>query len=111
MGSNIPEHSAVYRSGYISKEDSEKLIQLGAAADICGYKVDINGNPCNIDLSEKIIGIDLAQLIKIPLVIGAASGIEKAEAIMAGLRGKYLKVLVIDEKTALKVLDLENTLL
>ncbi|MGE5604119.1 MAG: sugar-binding transcriptional regulator [Bacteroidota bacterium] len=109
IGSNIPEHSAVYRSGYITKKESQQLIKSGAAADICGYKIDINGYLCPLSLSERIIGIDLNQLIKVPIVLGAASGIEKAEAIIAGLRGKYIKVLVVDEKTALKVLDMEGS--
>lgn len=109
IGSNIPEHSAVYRSGYITKKESEQLIKMGAMADICGHKVDIHGNLCDISLCEKIIGIDLTQLIKIPLVIGVASGVEKAEAVMASLRGKYLKVLVIDERTVIKVLELEES--
>ncbi len=109
IGSNVPEHSAVYRSGYITKKESEQLIKMGATADICGYKVDINGNICPISLCERIIGIDLAQLIKIPIVIGVASGIEKAEAVMASLRGKYLNVLVIDERTVMKVIELEES--
>jgi deoxyribonucleoside regulator len=109
IGSNIPEHSAVYRSGYITKKESERLIKMGATADICGYKVDIYGNICSISLCEKIIGIDLTQLIKIPLVIGVASGVEKAEAVMASLRGKYIKVLVVDERTVIKVIELEES--
>jgi DNA-binding transcriptional regulator LsrR (DeoR family) len=109
IGSNIPEHSAIYRSGYITKSMSEQLIKMGAVADICGHKIDIHGNLCQNSIHDRIIGIDLVQLIKIPLVIGTASGIEKAEAIMAGLRGKYLKVLIVDEKTALKVLELEES--
>lgn len=108
IGSNIPEHSAVYRSGYITKKESEHLIKMGAVADICGYKIDINGNLCNLELCEKIIAIDLNQLTKLPLVIGVASGVEKAEAVLACLRGKYLKMLVIDERTVTKVLELEE---
>lgn len=109
IGSNIPEHSAVYRSGNISEQESKELLEMGAVADICGYKIDQYGKPCPNSLHERIIGIDLDQLIKIPLVIGVASGIEKAEAIMAGLRGKYVKVLVVDEETALKVLEIDKS--
>ena len=49
----------------------------------------------------------MEQLKKIPSVIGVASGVEKTDAIIAGLRGQYMDVLVIDESAALSVLSRE----
>jgi deoxyribonucleoside regulator len=108
LGSSIPEHYVPFKAGYISKEETEQLVNLGAIGDICGNKLDINGNTSETILTGKVIAVDLEQLRKIPLVIGVAAGAEKAASIVAGLRGKYLKALVIDELAALNVLKLEN---
>jgi deoxyribonucleoside regulator len=107
LGSNSPKLSASYRSGYITREDAEKWIEVGAVGDICGHKIDINGRECATNIDGLVIGIDLEQLKKIPSVIGVASGVEKTDAIIAGLRGKYMDVLVIDESAALSVLSRE----
>ena len=108
IGSNIPELSASYRSGYTTKEEAEQWLKHGAVGDICGHKIDINGNECSMDLSERFIGISLEQLKKIPLVIGVASGSEKTSAIIAGLRGKYLNAIVIDEAAAQGIINAEK---
>lgn len=104
IGSSKPEISAVYRSGSISKEDAENFVKLGVVGDLCGRQIDINGNPCQTNISERIIGIGLDQLKNIETVIGVVSGIEKAEATLGCLRGSYINVLVADENLATYVL-------
>ena len=107
IGSSKPEISAVYRSGNISKEDAENFVKLGVVGDLCGRQIDGNGNPCQTNISERIIGIDLNQLKKIKTVIGVVSGIEKAEVTLGCLRGSYINVLVVDENLANYVLHAE----
>ena len=104
IGSSKPEISAVYRSGNISKEDAENFVKLGVVGDLCGRQIDCNGNPCQTNISERIIGIELEQLKKIKTVIGVVSGIEKAEVTLGCLRGSYINALVVDENLANYVL-------
>jgi DNA-binding transcriptional regulator LsrR (DeoR family) len=41
-------------------------------------------------------------------VIGIAGGLNKVEAILGALRGGYIKILITDELTALKIVEREK---
>jgi DNA-binding transcriptional regulator LsrR (DeoR family) len=105
LGSTKPELSAQFRSGHINIEDSEKLISEGAVGDICGSYIDINGHRCHSSLSDRMIAISLEDLKRIPNVIGVAAGEKKADIIVGALRGRYIDVLITDEKAAASVLN------
>lgn len=105
LGSNRAEFSAIYKSGNITKEDTEKIASLGAVGNICGRHIDINGNACTTSISDKVIGIDLHQLKKVETVIGLAAGSGKTEATLGGLRGGYIDVLIVDENLAHGILN------
>lgn len=105
LGSTKPELSAQFRSGHITMEDSEKLISEGAMGDICGSYIDINGHICNSALSDRMIAVSLPDLKRIPTVIGVAAGEKKADIIVGALRGRYIDVLITDEKAAVSVLN------
>jgi DNA-binding transcriptional regulator LsrR (DeoR family) len=53
------------------------------------------------------IGIELADLKKIPKVLGVAGGVHKVEAILGALRGGFLNVLVTNEIAGIRLLGLE----
>ena len=105
LGSTKPELSAQFRSGHINMEDSERLISEGAVGDICGRYVDINGHECHTSLSDKMIAISLDTLKRIPTVIGVAAGEQKADILVGALRGRYIDVLITDEKAAISALE------
>jgi deoxyribonucleoside regulator len=105
LGSTKPELSAQFRSGHISMEDSERIISEGAVGDICGRYIDINGSHCHTSLSDRMIAISLDDLKKIPTVIGVAAGEKKSDIIIGALRGKYIDVLITDEKAAISILN------
>lgn len=105
LGSTKPELSAQFRSGHINIEDSERIIREGAVGDICGRYIDINGRNCYTSLNERIIAISLEDLNKIPTVIGIAAGEMKADIIIGALRGRYIDVLITDERAAVSVLN------
>lgn len=105
LGSTKPELSAQFRSGHINIEDSEKLITEGAVGDICGSYIDINGHRCHSSLSDRMIAVSPEDLKRIPTVIGVAAGEKKADIILGALRGRYIDVLITDEKAAATVLS------
>jgi DNA-binding transcriptional regulator LsrR (DeoR family) len=43
----------------------------------------------------------------VPLVIASAYGAERAEAVLAAVRGRFVDVLVADSPVALRILELE----
>ncbi|MCC8380704.1 transcriptional regulator LsrR [Xenorhabdus sp. PB30.3] len=98
---NQRQQATIMRSGYIS--DGEQLMfgRKGAVGDILGYFFNAEGElVSNIDIHQELIGLSLPELKTIPNVIGVAGGIEKADAIVAALKGGYINSLVTEEKTA-----------
>lgn len=105
LGSSKPELSAQFRSGHITMEDTVRLNENGAIGDICGRYIDKEGNSCQTELLDKMIAATFDDLKQIPKVIGVASGEEKKDVIAGALKGKYINILVTDNKAALAILD------
>jgi DNA-binding transcriptional regulator LsrR (DeoR family) len=108
IGSIQPALSTLLQAGIVDDSGLAAVAALGAVGDICTYHYNIEGCLVPLDLHERIIGIDLPSLARVPLVIGVAGGREKAEAILGALRGGYINCLVTDEVAANDVLRLAN---
>jgi len=99
--------SVLVDAGYFSIDEIEDLRRQGAVGDICSRFFTINGDVFR-DLNARTIGIDLHEISKKEYAIGIAGGINCASGILGALRGKYLNVLVTDEKTAQMVMKLDG---
>jgi DNA-binding transcriptional regulator LsrR (DeoR family) len=104
IGVPVPD-SVVMQAGTILTEEVEQLKALGAVGDIALRFFDAKGQPVEHEINHRIIGLDLEQIKKIPRVIGAAGGTEKFEVIRAALRGKFINVLVTDDRIAVRLLE------
>jgi len=62
----------------------------------------------DLPIHERRIGIELADLRRIPKVVAVAGGLHKAEAILGALHGKFADVLVTNELVAMRLLELER---
>jgi DNA-binding transcriptional regulator LsrR (DeoR family) len=108
IGSTNPTVSSLVRAGYLNKKELNEIRKLGAVGDICARHFDINGNLCQIDLNERVIGIDTDVLKDINYVIGVAGGKAKASAILGVLRGGYINVLISDDQAIRESLRLSE---
>lgn len=106
IGSVVREISSLTRSGHLREDELAWLQAIGAVGDICAQHFDIQGRICAFELNERVVGLRLSELQRIPRVIGVASWREKAPAILGALRGKYIDVLVTDDAAAHEVLRL-----
>ena len=104
LGSDIPEESATYLGGYITREEAAQMVENGLAADICGHRLTREGIPARTALSGRVITISLDQLRRVPLRVGLAAGAHKKQSILAAARGGYLNALVVDDIAAIAVL-------
>jgi DNA-binding transcriptional regulator LsrR (DeoR family) len=84
----------------LTRADLDEVMSRGSVGDIALRFIDAEGCLVETDLNERIIGIDLAGLRRIPRVVGVAGGTNKVEAIRAALRGKLIEVLITDQITA-----------
>ena len=101
-----PELSSLVRAGYITREESEEIRRNGGVGHSCGgIHFDIEGRTVRTLLDDRIVGISVDDLRRIPKVILAACGSAKADAILGALRSGIFHVLVTDETAALRVLS------
>ena len=102
LGLGVPApDSVLLRDGsIITPEDLKSLYASGAVGDLALRYVDAGGRPVDLELNERIIGLTLAQIAKIPRVIGVAGGKAKRQIVLAALRAGVLDVLITDQATA-----------
>lgn len=105
ISSNHPERSALVRAGFMTVEESREIYASGAVGHVCGLHFDSSGRILPHALNDRAIGISSDDLARIPVLIGAASGAGKVEAVRAVLRGGLLKILVTDSTTASAILE------
>ena len=95
----------LFNERYLSEEEIREIGEQGAVGDICGRLFDEEGNPCRTTVMDRVIGLELEAIRQIPLVIGIATGRQKARAIRAALRGGLVRALVTDSEAAYEVLS------
>ncbi len=100
-----PSGAQTLFANFLDDATQRRLREQGAIGGICVRYFDANGKLCE-ELTDRVVSIDLDQLRHVPRIIGVGGGLEKVEAILAALRGRYVNVLVTDEETAQAVLNL-----
>jgi deoxyribonucleoside regulator len=106
IGALVPGVSSLLRAGYITIDGLADLRRLGAVGDVCGHHFGVDGAMVDAELSRRVVSIDLASLRAIPRVIGIASGVAKAEALVGALRARLVNVVVTDDATARAALEI-----
>jgi len=92
----------------LNAQERAELDAMAPAGDICARYFDINGTPVSSDVVHNhIIGVDLEDLRRIPMVVGVTAGRVKAPGLVGALRGCHLDVLICDESAARAALALD----
>lgn len=100
LGVLNPESVLLKRGEILNKNDLNMLKSVGAVGDVILRFLDARGKALDLDINRRILGLSLAQLKKIPRVIGVAGGREKLAIVAAALKAKVLNTLVTDAETA-----------
>jgi lsr operon transcriptional repressor len=109
VGVGTPTADAtIVQMGYLEADDVRTLRDQQVVGDILGQFFDAAGRVVKLPIHDRRIGIELTDLAKIGKVVGVAGGLHKVDAILGALRGGFLDVLVTNELTALRLLDLEG---
>jgi deoxyribonucleoside regulator len=91
------------RVGMIQQAEMD-AVRERAVGDVCGRFFDENGRECAAPFTERIVGVELADLRRARLSVGVACGADKAAPLLGALRGKLVNALVTDEATAAELL-------
>lgn len=102
---SMNERATIVKNGILNHNDFTFLKMQGAVGDVLSHFLDKNGQLVSPDLEKRLMSTPMDRLRTLENVIGAAGGTDKAEAILAVLRGGYLDVLITDEDTAQLLLD------
>lgn len=105
IGSVQDDASSFLRAGLLSRSDLSNLRSQGIVGEICGHFYDAYGVFEGFEINQRIIGIDLDDLRRIPQSIAIARGALKAQSILGALRGGFVKVLATDDITARAVIE------
>lgn len=97
VGIGNPILSSTYRQfGYINENELKEIKDSQAVGEIGATFFDKNGEPVYNSFSERILGISLADLMKIPDVVVLATGKEKVESIKTLINKQVIDHLIID---------------
>ena len=96
--------ATILTNGTLSYNDFLLLSMKGAVGDMLCHFIDRDGRLVPSDIEDRLISTSLETLRSLDNVIGVAAGENKAEAILAALRGGYLDILITDETTAAGIL-------
>lgn len=106
VGTTDAMFSSSLWANYLERVKQYYLDDLKAVGCIYGRVYNDLGEEVDIDINQKVIGIDTSAIRQANHVIGIAAGKFKAKAILGAIRGKYINTLITDDATASKILSL-----
>lgn len=107
VGTLEAERSRFVEFTALSAEDMKRIAEsCGGIGEIGAHVYDIEGRPCAHEYAARVVGLSLAELKRIPFIIGVAATAAKALPLYGALRGGYLHTLITDEAAAQGILQL-----
>ncbi len=107
IGSLEREKNSLFRAGYLSEEELERIKASGGVGDTCARFFDASGRLLDIDINRRVIGLLPEDLEHLRKVVAVSLGEEKVPGILGALRGHRIKGLITDYRTAEMVLELD----
>ena len=110
VGIGDPAHgssAAVVESMRLPPADLEAFWADEPVGDLAGRYFTADGRPVTGAVDDRVVSVQLADIDRIPLVIGVASGRSKTRSVLGALRGRHVDALVCDESLARSLLSHE----
>jgi DNA-binding transcriptional regulator LsrR (DeoR family) len=108
IGTVRAEAASFLRAGHLSPTDLTDLREEGVVGETVGRFFDQQGRDEPYAINQRVMGITLEELRRIPRIVAVARGLPKAESVLGALRGRTLTVLATDDMTARAVLELSG---
>ncbi|HEV7435197.1 MAG TPA: sugar-binding transcriptional regulator [Pseudorhizobium sp.] len=89
--------------GFLARDEMAKLVDAGAAGEICGWMFDHDGKLLTDSINDRVASVPIPSC-ETSCVIGLAQGKKKLPAIAAALKGQLINGLITDEVTAEQLL-------
>jgi deoxyribonucleoside regulator len=108
IGTTKPEYCSLYKGNHITKGELDTIRSASAVGDVCALYYEIDGSLAKVDFHHRRIGTSFDDLQNIGTRLAVAGNLEKAEAILGAIKGKFINALVTDNQTALRVIELDQ---
>ena len=108
IGSLAEEMSSLERAGYISSEERAMYLEQGAVGHLLAKLIDSEGNEVDA-FNNRVVAMPFEHMRKAKWSIGISASPIKAPAVLAAIHGQYFNTLVIDNRSAEKVLNLAKS--
>lgn len=97
-----------YRHGFVSESVRSAMVQQGAVGETLFNYFDAKGKPVKSSITGCVMAVPLKTIADTPKRIIASGGLRKAEALLGAIRLIRPTVLVTDELTARRILELDK---
>jgi DNA-binding transcriptional regulator LsrR (DeoR family) len=101
----VENTATILETGFFDISTIDRLRARGAVGDISGRYFDIQGKKIPGDIEDRIIGLTWEDLQGLENVTAVVCGQDKTLAILGALRTGLLDYLIIDDRTALEVMN------
>ena len=108
LGLFSPGSPIINSDHILSEKDQTLLGSRNVIGDISLRFFDDHGQYVPTEIDDRIVGLSIDQIEKIPRIIGVAGGRGKYEVVKAALKGKLIHVLITDHQTAEKLASNNN---
>jgi DNA-binding transcriptional regulator LsrR (DeoR family) len=108
MGSGSTLH--VLRAIRLTDAQRQAFMAKNPVGDICCRFFDAEGQPIRGVVHDRVLGVELADLRRIPTVVAVATGAEKATGALAALGSGIINVLITDASLAHSLLTAAGVL-
>lgn len=98
IGGWEPPQSALFNE--LPHHDRALLRDAGIVADICGIPINANGEIAHTNIAQRVVGMTLDELRRVPETVAVAAGVNKVDAIRASLHTGIISTIVTDSTTA-----------
>jgi DNA-binding transcriptional regulator LsrR (DeoR family) len=105
IGSIQTASSSYYDLNPMPNPDRELVARSGAAGEFLAHLIRDDGSMADYPPNLRLVALEPEELANCRRTIGVAAGPEKVRPIRAALAGRFLDSLVLDEQTALAVLE------
>lgn len=100
----IDRRATLFQDHFISETELDELLGREAVGELLGWPLNRRGEVVDCSITRRVTSMPLERFGK-HLMVGIAGGRDKAPAILAALRGGWLKGLVTDEIAARHIVE------
>jgi DNA-binding transcriptional regulator LsrR (DeoR family) len=96
----VGSSAAIVEAMRLSPDEFDQFTHANPAGDLCARFFDDAGHAVHGPADDRVLAVSLADLARIPLVAGVATGTEKTRGALGALRSGVLNVLICDSSLA-----------